>query len=152
MLFRLIAIICIVLLSTGCSSYKASGNIFSKNDTRTSYDVAYGEVLSIKEVKIEGDSSFIGTWGGAQIGRDIGQKVGDRRRNPIAGSVGAIAGAAAGKAIEKELTSEVGIEIMIKMDNGNTIAVIQSNEGTIDEGDRVKVLFGSRGEARVASI
>ena len=152
MLFRLITIICIVLLSNGCASYNASGNIFSKNDVRTAYDVSYGEVLSIKEVKIEGNSSFIGTWGGAQIGRDIGQKVGDRRRNPIAGSVGAIAGAAAGKTIEKELTSEVGIEIMIKMDNGNTIAIIQSNEGIVDEGDRVKVLFGSRGEARVASI
>ena len=38
MLFRLITIICIVLLSNGCASYNASGNIFSKNDVRTSYD------------------------------------------------------------------------------------------------------------------
>tara|TARA_E500000331_G_scaffold358644_1_gene428361 strand:- start:14843 stop:15313 length:471 start_codon:yes stop_codon:yes gene_type:complete len=149
MMLRLIVITVITLFFSACSSYGPSSNIFSRNDAGSSYDVNYGEILFIKKVKIDGNSSFIGTWGGAQIGRNVGQKVGERRTNPIAGTVGAIAGAVAGEALEKEVTSKSGIEITVKIDNGNTIAIVQPDEGIFKEGDRVRVLIGPKGQARV---
>ena len=67
----------------------------------------------------------------------------------VAQAVGGIAGAVAGEAIEKKITAEDGLEITVRLDNSNTIAVVQAHDELFVSGDRVRVLFGPRGSTRV---
>ena len=69
--YGLICVVC-VLAVAGCARYSASGQVYPRYDTRTAYDVEYGEVLGVREVEIEGYSTVIGRWGGAIVGEAIG--------------------------------------------------------------------------------
>ena len=137
-------------LVSGCATYSTSGSSFPRYETRTAYDVEYGEVVATRIVEIEGDTSYIGVWGGAAVGHAVGGAVsdgGDTR--DVAQAVGGIAGAVAGEAIEKKITAEDGLEITVRLDNSNTIAVVQAHDELFVSGDRVRVLFGPRGSTRV---
>ncbi len=151
MILRSVALGCVIAaLLSGCATSSSSGNVYPRQDTRTAYNVEYGEVVATRIVEIEGETSFVGLWGGATVGRAAGGALsgnGDTRR--VAQAVGGVAGAVAGEAIEKEVTAEDGLEITVRLDNSDTIAVVQERDLLFAAGDRVRVLFGPRGEARV---
>ena len=149
MSFRLCLALCILSLSSGCATYSASGSSFPRYETRTAYDVEYGEVMATRVVEIEGEASYIGVWGGAGVGRAVGGTVGDGNTRQIARAVGGVAGAVAGEAIEKKITAEDGLEITVRLDSRDTIAVVQAQDVLFSPGDRVRVLFGPRGSTRV---
>jgi outer membrane lipoprotein SlyB len=54
----------------------------------------------------------------------------------------------AGSAIEEQVTKKDGLEITIKLDSGELIAVTQEADETFHPGERVRVLRGS-GATRV---
>ena len=53
-----------------------------------------------------------------------------------------------GQAIEKSLTSETGLQITVKLDNGEVLAIVQGSDESFAPGERVRVLRG-HGSARV---
>ena len=61
---------------------------------------------------------------------------------------GGLAGAAVGTVAETQLTSGTAVEFLIKVDGGQTISVIQTNEDNFRAGERVTISQGSR--ARLA--
>jgi outer membrane lipoprotein SlyB len=63
--------------------------------------------------------------------------------------VGAVAGGLAGSAVEEGVTRQAGLEITIKLDNGQLIAVTQAADEDFRPGERVRVLSG-RGATRVS--
>ena len=63
--------------------------------------------------------------------------------------MGGVAGAVAGEAIEKKITTEDGLEITVRLDSSDTIAVVQAQDVLFVPGDSVRVLFGPRGSTRV---
>ena len=69
----------------------------------------------------------------------------------VAAAVGAIAGGLAGAAAEEGITKNSGLELVVKLDNGQTIAVVQAVDAntTFQPGDRVRVLSG-QGVTRVS--
>jgi outer membrane lipoprotein SlyB len=67
----------------------------------------------------------------------------------VARAAGAIGGAAAGAAIEEGATRQKGLEITIKLDNGEVISIVQGADEKFDEGDLVRVLRRPGGSARV---
>jgi outer membrane lipoprotein SlyB len=67
----------------------------------------------------------------------------------VARAVGGVAGAVAGQAIERKVTAEEGLEITVLLDSSETVAVVQARDVEFASGDRVRVLFGSDGSARV---
>jgi outer membrane lipoprotein SlyB len=124
--------------------------VYPRQDTRTAYNVEYGEVVATRIVEIEGETSFVGLWGGAAVGRAAGGALSDNGdTRGVAQAVGGVAGAVAGEAIEKKITAEDGLEITVRLDNSNTIAVVQEQDVIFASGDRVRVLFGPRGATRV---
>ena len=75
------------------------------------------------------------------VGGAVGSNLGSGSFANTAGAVGgAVAGGMAGNAIQGNASARPGAEITVRLDNGQTIAVIQ--EGSPDafrNGDRVRV-------------
>ena len=142
----------IALALSGWSPYGTSGQKYDRAETRTAYNIEYGKVTSTQLVEIEGEYGVIGTWGGATVGAAAGNGVGDGVGRGVARAVGGVVGAVAGQAIEKEITSETGLEIIVSLDDGSNIAIVQANDVSFSPGEKVQVLFGPRGSARVRPL
>jgi outer membrane lipoprotein SlyB len=140
----------LVVAMAGCARHSASSQVYPRYETRTAYDVRYGEVVAIREVEIEGYSTFIGRWGGAIVGQAIGGNVHGRNSRRVARAVGGVAGAVAGEAVERQATAELGLEVTVRLDNGDVIAVVQGTDIPFLPGEPARVLFGPQGSARVS--
>ena len=74
--FKFLIIMLGVLLATGCSLYNSSGKNYPKHEARTVFRVFPGEVVSVREVHIDGVHTRVGTYGGAAVGYSLGRTVG----------------------------------------------------------------------------
>ncbi len=134
---------------TGCAGSK-SGDTYSRDQARQEMTVRMGVIESIKEVTLEGSKSGVGTAAGAVVGGVAGSSMGSGKGNIIGAVIGAVAGGIAGQAIEGGATTKNALEITIKMDNGQLIAIVQEGQpGEFRAGDRVRVI-GGRGDSRVS--
>lgn len=143
------SIVFALLALGGCASRSAGS--FPESSARTAFDVRFGRVVSTRPVEIEGEASVIGTFGGALIGRAVG--LGDEpffsSERRLGGAIGTVGGAVAGEAIERRLRSEEALEIVVRLDRADVIAVVQQSDVLFSPGDRVQVLFGTDGSTRV---
>ena len=78
-----------------------------------------------------------------------GSRIGGGTGAIVTGIIGGIAGAVAGNAIENGVAMRDGLEITVRLDNGDIRAITQSATGEIFQaGDRVRLL-SSGGVTRV---
>ena len=125
---------------TGCASSTA-GNVYSRSDARQAQVVKYGTVEAIQPVKIEGTQSYIGAATGAVLGGIAGSTVGGGAGQKAAVVAGAVGGGVAGKAAEGALTKADGLEITVRLENGNVMAIVQEqSEQQFQVGQRVRVI------------
>jgi outer membrane lipoprotein SlyB len=137
------------LVLSGCPA-SMSGGAYARGQVREAQDVRLGYVESVREVQIEGTRSGVGALSGAALGGLAGSNIGGGR-GQIAGTVGgAVLGGLAGSAIEQGVTRQPGLEITVRLDNGRMIAVTQAADQPFFPGDRVRLLTGQDGTARVA--
>ena len=130
-----------ILLLSGCAGGVGGGD-YERAQTRGVQEVQMGVVESVREVKIEGTKSGIGTGAGAVVGGVAGSEIG-RGKGAVVGSVlGAVVGGVAGAAAEEGATRQKGLEITVKLDGGRMIAVTQAADEQFKAGDRVRVLSG----------
>lgn len=136
------------LTLAGCASSK-SGNVYSRDQARHEMTVRMGVVESVREVTMEGTKSGVGTASGAVIGGVAGSNVG-RGKGAVVGTVlGAVVGGIAGHAVEEGVTRKQAMEITVRLDSGQMIAVVQEGDpAEFRAGDQVRVLSG-RGDTRV---
>lgn len=137
-----------LLLLTGCMESRA-GNVYTRDQARTSQSVNYGTILRVELVTIEGSQSGVGTLAGGAMGGVLGSAVGGGSGRAIATVGGAILGGAAGAAAEKGLTTAQGVELEVELDNGELLMVVQENDAVYRVGDRIRVLRDSKGTTRV---
>lgn len=137
-------------LSTGCMTTSRSGEVYTRDQARRTQTVQMGTVESVKNVRIEGTRSGIGAIAGGVAGGVIGSTIGGGTGTRLATLGGAAAGAAGGHLAEERMTRRDGLEILVNLDNGTTIAVVQEADVMFYPGDRVRVLTGSDGTSRVA--
>lgn len=131
------------LLLSACAGGLGSGD-YARTQTRGVQEVQMGTVESVREVKIEGTKSGIGSTAGAVVGGVAGSEVGGGKGQIIGGVLGAVVGGVAGAAVEEGATRQKGVEITIKLDGGRMIAVTQAAEPNevFKVGDRVRILSG----------
>ncbi len=128
----------------GCASGLGGGD-YERAEARRVINVRMGIVESVRPVKLEGTKSPVGTIGGAAIGGIAGSTVGQGKGSAIAAVVGAVVGGLAGAAAEGGLTRKQGIEITLKMDNGEILAVMQEDGGEkFAPGEPVRLLQDGR--------
>lgn len=144
----------ILLLSSfityGCAPQ--TGNTYSSSQTRQTQTVTMGTITLLEPAYIENDASGLGTLGGAVIGGVAGSTLGGGRGRILTSLGGAVLGGLLGTGIEKTLNSHDALEIVVKLDNGQSVAVVQQlgpEERSLRVGERVRVLRASDGSARV---
>jgi outer membrane lipoprotein SlyB len=102
-----------------------------------------GVVESVRQVSIEGSKSGVGAVAGGVVGGVAGSNVGGGKGSTIASILGAVAGGVAGNAIEQGTTKTQGLEITVKLDNGEFRAITQEADESFRPGERVRLLSGS---------
>lgn len=138
------------LLMSGCAPSLGS-SAYARQEARRAMEVKYGVIEAIRPVKIEGTQSGAGTLTGALLGGLAGNTLGGGRGRVATTAVGAVAGAVAGQAVEGAVTGKPGIEVIVRLDNGQVLAVTQEDEGEgFRVGERVRLLNDRYGNARVA--
>jgi outer membrane lipoprotein SlyB len=88
-----------------------------------------GRVMAIREVPLRENQS--GVSNGTLIG----------------GGVGGVGGAVAGTAIDRSSTKR-GIEVTVQKDDGQTVTIAQADDGDVQMGDRVVLVYDRNGVAR----
>ncbi len=113
-----------------------------------------GRVVAIREVPIRGGGSGMndGTLIGGGVGAAGGAAIGAATTNSVGGAVvggllGAVGGAIAGTAIDRG-SSRRGIEVTVQTDAGGQIKVAQPDDGDVQTGDRVQIVYDRNGVAK----
>lgn len=137
---------------TGCVE-SSSGVVFSRDEALHAQEIYTGTVVDVREGKIEGSQSGLGTIGGAAMGGVVGNLFGGGKGNTIATVGGAIAGGLAGNAIEKNATSSRALQITVQIDaTGKQLVIVQEKDVMFVPGQRVRVLYVPGGKSRVQPL
>jgi outer membrane lipoprotein SlyB len=131
----------------GCAS-RESSNVYKSSEAQREQTVRFGTVESVREVQIQGQRSQVGTVGGGVVGGIAGSTVGHGRGSAVGAVLGGIAGGVAGNAIEEGVTRKNGVELTIKLDNGDLRAIVQEADIEFKPGQRVR-LVSTGGVTRV---
>lgn len=139
----------IFTLLCGCASGGGYETV-PRSSAGTTQTIDQGTVVATRDVRIEGESSQLGLYGGGIMGSAVGSTVGSGDGQVLASAGGAVVGAVVGKQVEKAMTSKIAQEITIEMDDGSTVVVVQEwREPSFNAGERVSVLEARGGYARV---
>ena len=113
-----------------------------------------GRVVAIREVPVRARSSGVsqGTLVGGGLGAAGGAAIGGATSHSVGGAVvggilGAVGGAIAGTAIDQNTTRR-GIEVTVQKDNGQRVTVAQVDDGDVQMGDRVIIVYDRNGVAK----
>lgn len=136
---QVIAVLVLSAMLGACASSN-SGSVYSREEARKVQTVKTGVVESVRQVKLEGTKSPVGTVGGAAVGGIAGSTIGQGKGSAIAAIVGAVVGGIAGSAAEEGLTRKDGIEITVKLDGGSMVAVVQEADEQFQPGEKVRLL------------
>lgn len=121
-----------------------------------------GRVVSINDVSLRGGGGggsgagngtmiggLLGGLGGIAIGASGGRGVGG---GLIGGVLGAVGGAIAGTILDNHTNvggGGRGIEVTVQKDSGQTVTIAQRDDGDVQLGDRVQIVQGRGGAAKV---
>jgi outer membrane lipoprotein SlyB len=138
------------MLVAGCATRSSSGSVYSSTETRSEATVRMGVVESVREVRIQGSTETpVGTVAGGAIGGIAGSNVGGGRGSIVGTILGAVAGGVAGSAIERGVTDKKGVEVTVRLENGDLRAITQEADEVFKPGERVR-LVSNRGVTRVS--
>jgi outer membrane lipoprotein SlyB len=140
------------LAMTGCAYNSSSADVYTASQAQREETVRMGTVDSVRAVKISsnnGQPSGLGAIGGGALGAVAGSTIGGGTGSILTGIVGGLAGAVAGNTIENRTAVHDGVEITVRLDNGDLRAITQTATGEIFRaGERVRLL-SSGGVTRV---
>lgn len=140
------------LAMTGCAYNSSSPDVYTSGQAQREETVRFGTVESVRAVTISsnnGQPSGLGAVGGGALGAVAGSTIGGGKGSIATAIIGGIAGAVAGNAIENGVAKRSGVEITVRLDNGDLRAITQTASGEMfNAGDRVRLL-SSGGVTRV---
>ena len=141
-----------VLTLAGCANQSASSSVYTYGQAQQEQIVRYGTVVSVRAVTIQSDkSSGVGGVSGAALGGVAGSTIGGGRGQVLAAIGGALLGGLAGNAVENQVNKTQGLEITVRLDNGETRVIAQENDVALSSGQRVQVVSGG-GPSRVVPL
>jgi outer membrane lipoprotein SlyB len=132
----------------GCATPR-SGDVYSRDEALREQSVRLATVESVRPVTIQGTRSGIGAAAGGVVGAIAGSGVGGGRGSSVAGVLGAVGGGVAGQAVEEGTTRKAGVEITVRLQNGELRAIVQEETDKFVPGQRVRLLT-SGGVTRVS--
>jgi outer membrane lipoprotein SlyB len=144
-----VAVLAAASLVSGCASWSNSNSVYTSGQAQREQTVRYGVVEGVREVLIQGGQTGAGTLAGGAIGGiAAGSTIGGGNGAIAAGLLGAVIGGLAGSAAENKIQQRRGLEITVKLDNGEMRAITQDADEAFRPGERVRLL-SSGGVTRV---
>lgn len=141
-----------VSILAGCANDTASSSVYSYGQAQREQIVRTGTVEFVRNVVIQKDrSSGAGVLAGGALGGVAGSSVGGGTGNVLATIGGGILGAVAGNAVENQVGKTKGLEITVRLDNGETRVVAQAADVPVSAGQRVRLISGN-GPTRVVPM
>jgi len=110
-----------------------------------------GQVQSIRFVEEEGKSTGLGAVAGGVLGGVLGHQVGGGTGQTVATIAGAAGGAYVGNTVEKKKNTKGYWSVAIRMDGGTTRTFRYTNQPSVHEGERVKLVDGGKRLALIAN-
>lgn len=141
-LLRVLLLMLVSVTLTACVSSQ-SASVYSPQQARQEMTVRQGTVESVREVIMQGSKSGVGTLAGAAVGGVAGSTIGGGKGQIVGAILGAVAGGLAGSAIEEGATRKVALEVTVRLNGGQLVAVVQETDERFLPGERVRLL--SRG-------
>lgn len=136
----------------GCANQSASSNVYTYGQAQREQVVRMGTVVSTRAIVIQKeDSSGVGGLAGGALGGVAGSTIGGGRGQVLATIGGALIGGLAGNAIENHTGNTQGLEITVRLDNGETRVIAQAADIQFSSGQRVRLLSGN-GPTRVVPL
>jgi outer membrane lipoprotein SlyB len=127
------------VLFSGCVSQK-TGDVYTRDEALREQSVRRATVESVRPVKIEGTRSGVGAVAGGAVGGIAGSTVGTGKTSSVAAVAGALGGGLAGQALEEGVTRKNGVEITVRLDNGEMRAIVQDDTDRFITGQKVRLL------------
>ena len=100
-------------------------------------------IESTREVETKGTGSGLGAVGGAVVGGVLGNQVGGGRGKDAATVIGAVGGVVAGNEIEKRMKTTKSYDVTVRMEDGSSRVLHETNPPAWRAGDRVKIVDGA---------
>lgn len=135
-----IAVLVLASLLAACAYPPRSSSVYSPYQTQNMQVVRTGTVDSIRTVTIANRQSGVGTLGGAALGGLAGNAVGGGNGRAATTVIGAIAGGMIGNRVEENANMQPGLEITVRLDSGELVAITQAADEMFRPGDRVRLL------------
>lgn len=136
----------------GCANKSASSNVYSYGQAQREQIVRMGTVVSTRAIVIQNEqSSGVGTLAGGALGGVAGSTIGGGRGQVLATIGGALLGGIAGNAVENQTGKTQGLEVTVRLDNGETRVIAQAADIQFTSGQRVRLLSGN-GPTRVVPL
>lgn len=138
-----------VVLVSGCAKPSASANVYTYNQAQRDQVMRNGTVVNVRPITIQKEgTSGAGMVAGGAAGGVVGSTIGGGTGRTLAILGGAVLGALAGDAVEEYVGKKDGLEITVKLDNGETRVIAQEADVAIMLNQRVQVISGA-GPTRV---
>jgi len=148
----LVVLIASLGVVAGCSTPSASSQVYTYGQAQAEQIVRNGTVTGLRPITIQKDrSSGAGMIAGGALGGVAGSGVGGGTGRNLAIVGGAILGALVGEKVEEQIGKSDGLEITVRLDNGETRVIAQAADVPFSVGQRVQVISGA-GPVRVAPM
>ncbi len=141
-----------LVVMAGCANPSASSSVYTYGQAQQEQIVRMGTVVSVRNVVIQNEkSSGAGMVAGGALGGVAGNAIGGGSGRAIATVGGAILGGLLGNTIENQVGKTQGLEITVRLDNGETRVVAQAADVHFSSGQRVRLISGG-GPTRVVPL
>ena len=143
----------VVVLSFCSCGRQMSSDVYSGQGVGESSVTYNGTVIHVRQVTVQGaddlSGNTMGLIGGGVAGALIGSEFGKGRGNLYTTLGGAALGATAGAFAQQKLSEQQAMEYIVELENGQTRTVVQGMDPRFSVGQKVYVMVGDRGRARV---
>lgn len=139
--FLAIGTIATLLCLQGCATESSSGSVYGSGQSRQEQLVRLGTVESVREVLLAPNDTGAGSMLGSAIGGiAAGSGIGNGNGAVAAGVIGAILGGILGSWSEHYAARKPGLEITVRLENGELRAITQEADERFAPGERVRLL------------
>lgn len=123
-LIKVFAVLLLVFTLSSCAT--DSQNTYGDYDIGRQNEVEFGRIVRVREVKIQGQNTGVGSTVGATAGGIAGAQIG-QGNGSVAGAIGGVViGAIIGGIAEQQAQKRKGIEYTITKRNGKTVTIVQN--------------------------
>ncbi|MGL4766757.1 MAG: hypothetical protein ACRCV6_01545 [Formosimonas sp.] len=130
----------LLALNTGCATSLTQDN-YSRADTRVIQEVDYGSIIHVRAVIIDGNNTGQVATTGSMAGSLGGFQIGSGNAAIFSSLSGSLIGSVTGEMFEEHVSRKKGVELVVQLSNGRTIAIVQEGNATqFPVGQKVRVM------------